>query len=74
MNHNDFKIGLEFYMASRKWRCTDIGKRVIIAIKLDAPDNSWYNGPPYAVNEIALDEYDLKDCTQLPKKIELNYE
>ena len=32
MTKNDFRIGLEFYTGSGKWRCTDIGTRVIVAI------------------------------------------
>ena len=35
MHHADFKIGQEFYCAGVAWRCTDIGTRVVIAIKLD---------------------------------------
>ena len=34
MEHNDFKIGLEFYCGGKKWRCTDVGTRVIVAIAL----------------------------------------
>lgn len=34
MNHGDFRLGIEFYTASGKWRCTDIGSRTILAIKL----------------------------------------
>jgi hypothetical protein len=56
MNLFDFRIGLEFYTAEGKWRCTDVGTRVIAAIKLDAPDTSWYNGPPFAGEEIVFDE------------------
>lgn len=63
MKHKDFTIGIEFYIGGSRWRCTDIGTRVIIAIKLDHEDDpSWYNGPPYAVAESALDEYDLPAC------------
>jgi hypothetical protein len=49
MTKTDFHIGLEFYTGSGKWRCTDIGTRVIVAIKLDQEDPSWYAGSPYAV-------------------------
>lgn len=56
MRHDEFRIGLEFYTATKRWRCTDIGTRTIIAIALTAPDESWYNGPPYAVPEIVFDE------------------
>lgn len=38
MNHSDFKIGLEFKTAAGKWRCTDIGTRVITAISLEPRD------------------------------------
>ena len=63
MNHEDFKIGLEFWMGANKWRVTDIGTRVIVAIKLDKADPSGYNGPPYAIVEHALDEYDFPACS-----------
>ena len=71
VKHEQFKIGLEFWMSGNKWRCTDIGTRTIIAIRLDDVDSridrgddpSWYNGPPYSIVEHALDEYDLPACS-----------
>lgn len=66
MTRGDFYIGLEFYTASGKWRCIDVGTRVIVAIKLDKADKSWYNGPPYAVVESVFDEYDLAGCNLDP--------
>ncbi|WP_263588836.1 hypothetical protein [Sphingopyxis sp. GC21] len=62
MKHSDFTIGMEFVMSDGKWRCTDIGTRTVLAIKLDAPDDSWYAGPPYAVVEHCLDEFDIEAC------------
>lgn len=62
MNKDDFQIGLEFYTVSDKWRCTDIGTRVIVAIKLDQTDASWDDGPPYAVVESVFDEHDFGGC------------
>lgn len=62
MELNEFKIGMEFMMSDARWRCTDIGTRKVMAIKLDKDDVSWYNGPPYAVAEHCLDEYDLEAC------------
>ena len=35
MHHSDFIIGEIFYCGGRQWRCTDIGSRVIVAIRLD---------------------------------------
>ncbi len=63
MKLKDFRIGLEFYMSESKWRCTDVGSRVVVAIKLNAPDDSWYKGPPYAVEERVIDEYSLPACS-----------
>ncbi|WP_257540232.1 hypothetical protein [Sphingobium sp. CFD-1] len=51
MKQADFVIGGEFMMSGSRWRCTDVGTRIVVAIKLDAPDSNWYNGPPYAVAE-----------------------
>lgn len=69
MEHTDFSIGLEFYTAAGRWRCTDIGRRVIVVIRLDAPDASWYNGPPYAVAECVLDENDMQGCSLDPAEV-----
>lgn len=64
MNHNEFKIDTEFYTATGRWRCTDVGSRVIVAIKLDEKfDESWHAGPPYAIAEHVFDEYDILGCT-----------
>jgi antitoxin ParD1/3/4 len=82
MRHEDFQIGVVFWCGGRRWRCTDIGTRVITAIRLDRVDvestapeqrrtlghaeaeaEGWFNGPPYAVNEVMFDEYDIEDCS-----------
>ena len=60
-------IGSEFYAGGGKYRCTDKGTRTIVAIKLEHDDESWYNGPPYAVAETVFDEYDL-EAVALTKK------
>lgn len=35
MKLNEFKIGGEFICADKRWRCTDIGTRVVVAICLE---------------------------------------
>jgi hypothetical protein len=70
MKHKDFTIGLEFYMRSRKWRCTDVGSRVITAIHLESGKESWWNGPPYAIVEQVFDENDLPACSLEPLQVE----
>ena len=63
MRHDEFKIGMVFKTNGGTWRCTDIGTRTVIAIKIsDHHDMSWLNGPPYAVSETVFDETDLAAC------------
>ncbi|MDR3440585.1 hypothetical protein [Telmatospirillum sp.] len=35
VNHSDFIIGGTFWCGDRQWRCTDIGTRTIIAMRID---------------------------------------
>lgn len=35
MKHSDFQIGTEFFTFAGRWRCTDVGTRVIVAISLE---------------------------------------
>lgn len=63
MIKSDFYIGLEFWTYYKRFRCTDVGTRVIVAIELDnREDQSWFDGPPYAVEEIVFDENDFAGC------------
>ena len=61
MQHADFTIGTEFETCTgQRWRCTDIGRRTILAIELQPElDTAWFNGPPYSVEEIVFDEQDI---------------
>jgi hypothetical protein len=58
----DFHIGLEFFCGPHWWRCTDVGTRTVTAIRLIEGDPVWYDGPPYMVDEVVLDEAALKDA------------
>lgn len=35
MRISDFHIGLEFWMSGRRYRTTDVGSRLVVAIRLD---------------------------------------
>jgi hypothetical protein len=36
MKHSEFRVGHEFRTSSgNRWRCTDIGQRTIVAIRVD---------------------------------------
>jgi hypothetical protein len=61
---SDFKFGFEFWMSGSRWRCTDVGMRLVVAIQLNHEDDpSWYKGPPYAVVEHTIDAHDLRACS-----------
>lgn len=63
VEHSDFRIGLEFRCGGKRWRCTDLGTRTIIAICLEHEDDpSWYSGPPYAIVEHVFDEDGIGGC------------
>ena len=36
MKHAEFKVGEEFWCGGGQWRCTDIGTRTIVAVRLDS--------------------------------------
>jgi len=46
MQKEEFDIGCEFYCGGRRWRCTDIGTRVVIAICLE----------PHVVTRLDMDD------------------
>ena len=87
MTRAEFHIGQEFWCGGKRWRCTDVGTRVITAICLEpheivtivsseypatpgrqtlsiTDDPAWFNGPPYAVDEVVFDEYDIQACSR----------
>jgi hypothetical protein len=40
MKPRDFAIGMEFWMSRFRWRCTNIGSLIVVAIKLEHDDDS----------------------------------
>ena len=67
MRPADFRIGGAFTCGGRRWRCTDLGSRVVVAIPLEHDnDPGWYKGPPYAVVETVFDEDDQPGCQPEP--------
>ena len=61
LNVKDFNIGDKFIdHEANTWRVTDIGTRVIVAIKVSGASSLDLVGVPYSVAEIVWDEYDLE--------------
>lgn len=47
MDLSEFAIGAEFTCSGSRWRCTDIGSRVVVAIRIDeAKISSSRRGEP----------------------------
>ncbi len=63
MELSDFRIGQVFWIYHQKFKCTDIGTRVVVAIRANIFDEEFDPGPPYASCETVLDENDLPVCT-----------
>jgi hypothetical protein len=42
MRHSDFRIGVEFWCGAKRWRCTDVGSRDIVAISLEPHEIASY--------------------------------
>jgi hypothetical protein len=38
VKREEFRIGETFWCSGRQWRCTDIGTRTVIAIRIDSVD------------------------------------
>ncbi|ANL10291.1 hypothetical protein AMJ96_CH02642 [Rhizobium sp. N113] len=34
MGHSEFQIGLEFWCEKSRWRCTDVGTRTVVALRI----------------------------------------
>jgi hypothetical protein len=43
MEHGEFYIGLEFWCGDVQWRCTDVGSRTVIAIRIDSLEMTSMN-------------------------------
>jgi len=62
MTHAEFAIGGTFTCGGKRWRCTDIGTRVIVAICLEPREmvRSWYeNGERIEERYLSDDPRDL---------------
>ena len=48
MRHEEFRIGMEFWCGGRRWRCTDVGTRVVVGVCLEAHEVVTVTGKPGA--------------------------
>ena len=59
MKHSDFKIGTAFKCNGRRYQVTDVGTRIVAAIRFK---RGWMDGPPYDGAELVFDEDDFPVC------------
>jgi hypothetical protein len=65
--HADFRIGMEFYTETGLWRCTDVGTRTIVAVKITDGYPSPQDQPPFSnAAEMVFDEYDFDGLYRRP--------
>ncbi len=53
MRREEFRVGLVFRFGGKRWRCTDLGTRVVVAVCLEPGEEA----------EHIFHEYDLPACT-----------
>ncbi|OQX03685.1 MAG: hypothetical protein BWK73_38730 [Thiothrix lacustris] len=70
MKHADFQIGTEFFTAAGRWRCTDVGTRVIVAISLEPRETvcQWTDAKGERVQETFISD-DPLDLIGLPYSV-----
>jgi hypothetical protein len=56
MKKEQFQIGTEFYTGSGKWRCTDVGTRVIVAMRIDPVCGTIRDSKGRKTRDIILNE------------------
>ena len=56
MKHWEFEVGQEFRSGDKTFRCTDIGKRTITAIRVDMVDITQMTGGRFVSKTLDRDE------------------
>ncbi|WP_081160440.1 hypothetical protein [Ensifer aridi] len=44
MEHSEFHIGLDFWCGKSRWRCTEVGTRTVVAIRIDQVKTTTVDG------------------------------
>lgn len=65
MERSDFRIGGEFRCGGKRWRCTDVGSRVIVAISLEPHEVADYVPSADGVSPGKLERYVTNDPSWL---------
>ncbi|WP_395696628.1 hypothetical protein [Methylocella sp.] len=60
MDRDSFHIGLEFWSDGRRYRCTDVGSRVIVAIRVDSAEIATSDGVTLTTRKISGEQADAE--------------
>ena len=56
MKHSEFGIGTEFHTGNATWRCTDVGTRTIVAVRIDQVTVTHSDGKGNTWSEVVTDD------------------
>lgn len=56
MRVSDFQIGIEFKFTGARYRCTDVGSRVVVGIRIDRVEVGGDVGPKRRLNYVQATE------------------
>jgi hypothetical protein len=65
MKHSDFRIGVDFWCGGTRWRCTDLGSRVIVAISLEPHEIVHHVPCPNGASPGKVERYVSNDASWL---------
>jgi len=74
MRHEEFRIGMEFWCGGRRWRCTDVGTRVVVGVFLEPHEvvtvtgKAGASGAKITRTMAADDSWSLGHPTRYPRR------
>ena len=60
MDRASFHIGLEFWSDGRRYRCTDVGSRVVVAIRVDCAQIMTFEAGSHTTRQISGEQADAE--------------
>lgn len=60
MDRVSFHIGLEFWSDGRRYRCTDVGSRVVVAIRVDSAEIATSDGVTLTTRKMSGEQADAE--------------
>lgn len=71
MQLSDFTIGLEFKCSGNRYRCTDVGSRVVVAIRIEPVIIAWVKDGHRGQRKLTYEKAIMEGCFRGPPYTEL---